>query len=98
MKSYELQFKYAKGDEVTERRLFVMRENETAVDGLELTYLSEDEQKEVVELLKDHEVGSSFGRGEPIEGYKPEWGKAWRRYNKASFVKEEEEKEDGTEN
>ncbi len=96
MKSYELPFKYRKGEEVSDRCLFVMRENETAVDGLEMTYLSEDEQKEVRELLKDHEVGSTFGKGEPIDGYKPEWGKAWRRYNKASFVKEEEE--DGKEN
>lgn len=85
MKSYELQFLYQKGNEISERRLFVMRENDSAVDGIELTYLTPEEEKEVKELLKDHEVGTSFGRGEHIEGYKPEWGKAWRRYDKSKF-------------
>lgn len=97
MKSYELQFVYQKENVLSERRLFVMRENDSAVDGIELTYLTPEEEKEVKELLKDHEVGSSFGRGEPIEGYKPEWGRAWRRYNKMSFANKEDE-EDGKEN
>lgn len=84
MKSYVKEFNYpTKAGEVSKRRLFVMRENDTAVDGLELTYLNEDTQKEVVEALKDHEVKSSFMKAETgIDGYKPEWGVAWRRYNK----------------
>ena len=26
-----------------------------------------------------------FTKGEPIEGYDPAWGKAWRRYDKSKF-------------
>ena len=88
MKSYVKEFNYlTKTGEVSKRRLFVMRENDTVVDGLELTYLNEDVQKEVVEALKDHEVKNSFVKAETgIDGYKPEWGTAWRRYNKDRMV------------
>lgn len=94
MKSYVKEFKYHD----TPRKLFVMREttvmskdedcNEKdigAVDGIELTYLSDEEAQKVVEALKDHEVKNVFTKGEPIEGYDPAWGKAWRRYDKSKF-------------
>lgn len=94
MKSYIKEFKY----HGTDRKLFVMREtsvmttdengNEVdtgAVDGIELTYLDDETAKKVVEALKDHEVKNVFTKGEPIEGYEPEWGKAWRRYDKTKF-------------
>jgi hypothetical protein len=94
MKSYIKEFKY----HGTSRKLFVMREttiltkdeegNEKdlgAVDGIELTYLSEDEANKVVEALKDHEVKNVFTKGEPIDSYDPAWGKAWRRYDKSKF-------------
>lgn len=94
MKSYIKEFKY----HGISRKLFVMREttiltkdeegNEKdlgAVDGIELTYLSEDEANKVTEALKDHEVKNVFTKGEPIDGYDPAWGKAWRRYDKSKF-------------
>lgn len=94
MKSYIKEFKY----HGTQRKLFVMREtvvlakddegNEKdlgAVDGIELTYLSEEDANKVVEALKDHEVKNVFTKGEPIEGYDSAWGKAWRRYDKSKF-------------
>lgn len=92
MKSYVKEFKYTgKDGEVKGRRLFVMRETDSAVDGIELTYLSENEQKTVIERLKDHDVKDSFVKGEKtIEGYDPAWGRAWRRYNKCNFVVDEE--------
>ena len=56
-----------------------------AVDGIELAYLSEEDANKVVEALKDHEVKNVFTKGEPIDGYDPAWGKAWRRYDKSKF-------------
>lgn len=94
MKSYIKEFKY----HGTQRKLFVMREtvvlakddegNEKdlgAVDGIELTYLSEEDANKVVEVLKDHEVKNVFTKGEPIEGYDSAWCEAWRRYDKSKF-------------
>lgn len=91
MKSYVKEFDYLnKKEEVTHRRLFVMRENDTAIDGIELTYLDEATQKKVLESLKDHEVRSDFLKSEAkIDGYDSEWGVAWRRYNKSNIVKKE---------
>ncbi len=87
MKSYVKEFKY----HGTARKLFVMRENEVAVDGLELTYMSEEDAAACQEALKDHDIKCDFSKGEPIDGYKPEWGKAWRRYNKSAFEVDEDE-------
>lgn len=94
MKSYVKEFKYiGKDGEIKNRKLFVMRETDVAVGGIELTYLPEDEQKLVLENLKEHEVKEDF---HPIEkgteeksNYNPTWNKAWRRYNKNKFVVEE---------
>lgn len=92
MKSYVKEFNYpTKEGTVSTRKLFVMRENDLAIDGLELTYLDEATQKEVLEALKDHDVKSSFTKADAlIDNYKPEWGKAWRRYNKDKIVTNEE--------
>ena len=52
MKSYIKEFNYpTKDGNVSKRRLFVMRENAVAMDGLELTYLDEATQKKVLESL-----------------------------------------------
>lgn len=97
MKSYVKEFKYPHNGEPTARKCFVMRETVIqdpdtkedvgAFDGIELTYLSEDEQKKVVEALKDHEIKSEFNKGEKIDNFNPEWNKAWRRYNKVRIEK-----------
>jgi predicted metalloendopeptidase len=95
MKSYVKEFVYpTKEGGTSERKLFVMRENATAMDGLELTYLDEATQKEVLEALKDHEVKDNFTKAESlIDNYKSEWGKAWRRYNKDKIIVPEAEQE-----
>lgn len=92
MKSYIKEFNYpTKDGNVSKRRLFVMRENAVAMDGLELTYLDEATQKKVLESLKDHEVRSDFLKSDAkIDGYESDWGVAWRRYNKEKIVKNKE--------
>ena len=55
-----------------------------AVDGIELTYLSDEEAQKVVEALKDHEVKNVFTKDEPIE-VMTLLGEAWRRYDKSKF-------------
>lgn len=97
MKSYVKEFDYPHNGETTKRKCFVMREtsiidNDTkedvgSFDGIELTYLSEDEQKKVVETLKDHEVKNGFTSGETIDNFNSDWNKAWRRYNKSKIIK-----------
>ena len=95
MKSYVKKFVYpTKEGGTSERKLFVMCENATAMDGLELTYLDEATQKEVLEALKDYEVKDNFTKAELlIDNYKSEWGKAWRRYNKDKIIVPEAEQE-----
>ena len=68
-----------------DRSVFVIRENDNYLEGLDLSYLSEDEIKDVKELLSKIEE-TEDGK---IKNYKPEWNKAWRRFSKKSIVKDE---------
>jgi hypothetical protein len=91
MKSYIKEFEY-EGKEGT-RKLFVMRENETAIDGFETTYLDEDSVKELSEYFKDNEIRSDFIKSQNFEdstsdkekNFKKDWMKSWRRYNKSKI-------------
>ena len=88
-------FKYNSKGEIKERHVFVLHENNQYLEGLDLSYLTEDEKKKVQEVLKDHVVGDIPPRGtkaSPIKGYEPEWNKAWRRFKKESFVVNKEDK------
>lgn len=85
-------FKYHSRGQIKDRRVFVLQENGTYLNGLDFEYLTEDEQKDVQKLLKDHTVTDLPPKGvktPPIEGYKPEWNKAWRCFKKDSFVIDE---------
>ena len=98
MKSYVKVFKYPHDGELSNRELFVMRENDAAVDGIELTYLDDEQKTSLLEALKEHEVTDFTKAENGIDGYKPEWGKAWRRYNKVKIVEIEKEAGDGSNN
>lgn len=67
-----------------------MRETDAAVGGIELTYLTEEEQKAVLNNLKNNEVISDFVTKVEFKpensSYNPAWSRAWRRYNKDKFV------------
>lgn len=57
--------------------------NVTDFDGIELTYLNEDESKACAEFFKDKEAKPFPAKGTPtekIEGANADWFKAWRRY------------------
>ena len=89
-------FKYNSRGEIKDRKVFVLQENGTYLNGLDFAYLSESEQKNVLEILKDHQITDIPPKGtksSPVKGYKPEWNKAWRCFKKDSFVAEKNRSE-----
>lgn len=87
------EFNYNSKGEVRRRKVFVLHENEQYLEGLDLAYLTTDEGKKVQETLKDHVVGDIPPKGTkspPVEGYDPEWNKAWRRFKKVSFLEDKD--------
>lgn len=87
------EFCYKTHNEIKQRKLYVIQENDKNVAGLDYNLLSEEERKEVEEVLKEHKV-QPIGSKEPIEGWHQEWGrKAWRNFTKANFIKDETIKE-----
>ena len=88
-------FKYSSKGEVRERHVFILHENAQYLEGLDFSYLTDDEKKDVQEVLKDHVVSDIPPRGTkapPIKDYKPEWNKAWRRFKKDSIVNDKKDK------
>lgn len=84
-------FKYNSRGEIKDRKVFVLQENSTYLNGLDFSYLTEDEQKDVLEVLKEHQITDVPPKGTkapPVNGYKPEWNKAWRCFKKDSFIVE----------
>ena len=91
------EFNYNSKGEIRKRKVFVLHENEQYLEGLDLAYLTEDEGKDVLEALKNHEISDIPPKGTkapPVEGYNPEWNKAWRRFKKVSFIDDKDLKHD----
>ena len=83
------EFKYKTHNEIKNRKLYVIQENERNVTGLDRSFLPESEIPEVEKVLESYQV-QPIGSKTPIEGWKPEWNKAWRNFTKANFIKDEE--------
>ena len=83
------EFKYKTHNEIKNRKLYVIQENERNVTGLDRGLLPESEISEVEKVLESYQV-QPIGSKTPIEGWKPEWNKAWRNFTKANFIKDEE--------
>ena len=56
-------FKYNSRGEVKDRKVFVLQENGTYLNGLDFAYLTEDERKDVLEVLKEHKVSDIPPKG-----------------------------------
>ena len=67
------------------RKIIKMTETDTHISGLDTRYLNEEERKEALELLGEREVILNELPG-PIDGYNPEWKKAWRTFLKSSIT------------
>lgn len=80
-------FDYNSKGETKTRNVFVLNENDSYIHGLDFGYLTEEEQSDVLEKLKEHKVKDIAPRGqaEPIEGYNKDWNKAWRCFKKSSI-------------
>lgn len=83
------EFEYNSKGETRLRNVFVLNANENYVHGLDFSVLSEDERKEVLEKLKDRTILPIRPKGEKaelIEGYNPEWNKAFKCFKRSSII------------
>lgn len=82
------EFRYKTHDEVKDRKLYVIQENQKNVAGLDWNLLTEEERTEVEKVLENYEI-RPIGNKDPIDGWNKSWGKAWRNFTKAGFIKDE---------
>ena len=86
------EFNYSKNGEVNSRRVLVIKEDEKAIAGYDLQYLSDTDAKDVSEFFKSHEVSDftvksdAVIKDDEVAAKFRTWNKAWRRFNKSSFV------------
>lgn len=88
------EFIYNSKGETKPRKVFVLNADSSYVHGLDFALLSEDERKEIQEAMKDHIIHPpvKVQKGEEkklIEGYKPEWNKAFRCFKRINIVDNE---------
>lgn len=89
-KSVVRSFTYAKADgTVAKRTVFVMAESADYIRGLDFSYLSESEQKNVQSALADHEISGvvAFGKSKanPIPNFNEDWNVAFRTFKKENI-------------
>lgn len=85
------EFKYPSHGDVSNRKIFVIYETSKSLEGLDLAILGADEEKKVLEKLKEYKVTDGSKR-DKIEGYDPAWSKAWRNFTKEKIIKDDEPK------
>lgn len=73
------EFEYNKNDEKTFRKVLVLNQNNDSLEGIELKYLTEEEQQKLIRLQKVYE-----------ENLKP-FMKAYRKFLKEKMIMMNEE-------
>lgn len=83
-----LEFRYLnKKGEVKNRKVFVVRECDSCLEGLDLLLLNENETKEITRKFGDLKPSHSEVRtGGKIDGWDVSWNRAWRRFNKSGII------------
>lgn len=79
-------FVYASSSGTRERCVFVIKENDKYIGGLDLSVLSEEDCKRIDELYKDLVPMTDFNKKFMLEGFNPDWIKAYRQYSKSKII------------
>ena len=80
-----LEFLYTSRSGTLPRKVFVLKETDLYIEGLDLSLLSESDINYITSTYKEVTPTSSSEKL-ILEGFKPEWDKAYRRYNRAKIA------------
>ena len=77
------EFIYTSSNGTKSRKVFVIKENDTYIGGIDLNLLSEDEANAIQDMYKDVIPSSDFKSKIMLEGFDPSWLKAYRQFFKS---------------
>lgn len=79
------EFSYTSSSGTKDRKVFVIRETEKYIEGLDLTLLEEDSVKTITNKYKDIVPSNSKETKVVLEDFNPDWNKAYRQFSKSKI-------------
>ena len=79
------EFSYTSSSGTKDRKVFVIRETEKYIEGLDLTLLDEDSVKTITNKYKDIVPSNSKETKVVLEDFNPDWNKAYRQFSKSKI-------------
>jgi coproporphyrinogen III oxidase-like Fe-S oxidoreductase len=80
------EFVYTSSNGTKSRKVFVIKENNNYIGGIDLNLLSSEDADTIMKLYKDVVPTSDFKTKITLEGFNPDWVKAYRQYSKSKIV------------
>jgi hypothetical protein len=80
------EFVYTSSNGTKSRKVFVIKENDAYIGGIDLNILSPEDADTITKLYKDVVPTSDFKTKITLEGFNPDWVKAYRQYSKSKIV------------
>ena len=79
------EFSYTSSSGTKDRKVFVIRETEKYIEGLDLTLLDEDSVKTITNKYKDIVPSNNKETKIVLEDFNPDWNKAYRQFSKSKI-------------
>ena len=77
------EFDYTSSKGTNHRKVLVVKETDSFIEGLDLLYLTSDESKYITEKYKDLVPTAESAL---IEDWDSTWNKAWRKFLKSKMI------------
>lgn len=80
------EFTYTSSKGTKDRKVFVIKESSAVFEGIDLNLLSESDAKYITDSYKDFTPLTDFTQKIALDGFNPDWNKAYRRFKKSNIV------------
>lgn len=80
-----IEFSYTSSTGTKTRKVFLIRDTEKYIEGLDLTLLDDTSVKTITEKYKDFKPMIDKSSKVVLDGFKPEWNKAYRQFLKSKI-------------
>ena len=79
------EFTYKSSSGIKSRKVFVIKENDTYIGGIDLNLLSEEDALTIQNIYKDVVPTNDFKSKVYLEGFNSDWLKAYRQFTKSKI-------------
>ena len=79
------EFVYTSSNGTKPRKVFVIKENDRYIGGIDLNLLSADDADTIAKLYKDVVPTNDFKAKITLDGFDPTWNRAYRQFSKSKI-------------